>query len=189
MIGRSLGGVCTPYVFVMGTERVPSLRAWIERAAAPSSGLKVGLLGADLLVIDRSDYGPFRRRQVPFLFFSTGENPCYHTPSDVAETLDYPKLESISRVMYAVVRRASMAEALPAWSSKADNPVSEALAVREVIRTFLEHRKELNIGTTKAAIMTNTLRTLDGVAERGAITPAERASMIRVAQLILFTVL
>ena len=36
-------------------------------------------------MIDRSDYGPFRSRKVPFLFFSTGENPCYHTPEDVAE--------------------------------------------------------------------------------------------------------
>ena len=189
MIGRSLGGVCKPFVFVMGSEHVPALRPWIERAAGPEEGLKVGLLGADLLLIDRSDYGPFRRLHVPFLFFSTGENPCYHTPKDVAETLDYPKLEAISRVMEAVVRRAAMADALPEWSSKPDHPVAEALAVREVIRTFLDHRKDLNIGPTKAAIMTNALRTLDAVAERGSITPSERASMIRVAQLILFTVL
>ena len=33
MIGRSLGGVCDPYVFVMGTEHAPGLRPWIERAA------------------------------------------------------------------------------------------------------------------------------------------------------------
>ena len=51
-----------------------------------------------MLVIDRSDYGPFRSRKIPYLFFTTGENPLYHTPFDVAETIDYPKLEAISRI-------------------------------------------------------------------------------------------
>jgi len=189
MIARALGGVCKAHVFVIGTEHAPALRPWIERAAEPLDTLKVGLLGADLLVIDRGDYGPFQRKQVPFLFFSTGENPCYHTPRDVAETLDYPKLESISRMIHGVVREAAMAEAVPTWVAKPDHPLNEALTVREVIRTFLDHRKELKIGPTKAAIMANALKTLDGVADRGAITPTERANMVRVAQFILFTVL
>ena len=189
MIGRALGGVCDPFVFVMGTEHAPALRPWIDEAAAREPGLKVGQLGADLLVIDRSDYGPFRRREVPFLFFSTGENPRYHSPDDKAETINYPKLESISRVMFAVLTRAAAADALPTWSANPDNPVAEAAAVRDVIRTFLEHRRDLGIGPAKAAIMANALRTLDGVVARGAITPEERTAMVRVAQFILFTVL
>lgn len=189
MIGRALGGVCDPFVFVMGTEHAPALRPWIAEAAARQPALKVGQLGSDLLVIDRSDYGPFRRRQVPFLFFSTGENPRYHSPDDKAETIDYPKLEAISRVIYAVLRRAADADALPPWSAAADNPVAEAAAVRDVIRTFLDRRRDLGIGPAKAAIMANALRTLDGVVARGAITPEERAAMVRVAQFILFTVL
>ena len=64
MIGRSLGGVCGSYVFVMGTEHAPGLRPWIE-AAARGEPLKVGLLGTDLLVLDRSDYGPFRSPEGP----------------------------------------------------------------------------------------------------------------------------
>ena len=87
MIGRALGGVCEPYVFVMGTEHSPGLRPWIERAARDRP-ITVGLLGTDLLMVNRSDYGPFRAREVPFLFFSTGENPRYHTPHDTPETLE-----------------------------------------------------------------------------------------------------
>ena len=189
MIGRALGGVCDPYVFVMGTEHEPALRPWIAEAAARQPGLKVGMLGADLLVIDRSDYGPFRRRAVPFLFFSTGENPRYHSPDDKAETIDYPKLEAISRVIFAVLTRAADADALPAWAPAADPPVAEAAAVRDVLRTFLDHRRDLKIGPAKAALMANALRTLDGVVARGAITPEERAAMVRVAQFVLFTVL
>ena len=61
MIGRSLAGVCDSHVFVMGSEHAPGLRPWIEEAAR-GRPLTVGLLGADLLVLNRSDYGPFRSR-------------------------------------------------------------------------------------------------------------------------------
>ena len=81
MIGRSLAGVCEIHVFVMGTEHAPGLRPWIDEAARDRP-LTVGLLGSDLLVLNRSDYGPFRSRQIPFLFFTTGENPRYHSPDD-----------------------------------------------------------------------------------------------------------
>ena len=69
MIGRSLGGVCKSEYFVLGSEHEPEVRPWIARAA---EGLpyRPGLLGSDLLVIDRSDYGPFRTRKIPYLFLT-----------------------------------------------------------------------------------------------------------------------
>ena len=57
--------------------------------------------------MNRSDYGPFRSRSIPFLFFTTGENPRYHTPDDTAETLDYPKLTAISQMIDQVVAKAA----------------------------------------------------------------------------------
>ena len=92
MIGRSLAGVCESHVFVMGTENAPGLRPWIDEAAK-GRPLTVGLLGADILVLNRSDYGPFRSRGIPFLFFTTGENPRYHKPDDTAETLNYAEAD------------------------------------------------------------------------------------------------
>jgi len=82
---------------------------------------------ADLLLLDRSDYGPFRRRKVPFLFFSTGENPAYHTPADVAATLDYPKVEAGTRLILGVVRQAS-ASSLLTYISGISNPLARSLA-------------------------------------------------------------
>ena len=52
----------------MGTEHAPELRPWIK-ASARAEPLTVGLLGSDLLILDRSDYGPFRARKIPYLFF------------------------------------------------------------------------------------------------------------------------
>jgi hypothetical protein len=184
MIGRSLAGVGTDFVFVMGTERWPMSRGWI-REASEGKPLRVGMIGADLLVIPRSDYGPFRSRQVPFLFFSTGENPCYHTPSDVAETLDYPKAEAISRVVFEVVRRAVHSDARPGWSDPPDNGIEEVRALRMVLRMLRDHGEEMKLGRTTAYVMRKALEMLDAADARGRIEPGERAAVIRMAQVIM----
>jgi hypothetical protein len=189
LIGGALGGVCRPEVFVVGTEQTPEIRPIVRHAAADLTVLKPAFLGADILAISRSDYGPFRTRKVPFLFFSTGETPRYHTPRDTPETLDYPKLEAISRLMGRTVRDAANAPALPSWSEQPDNPIGEAVALRDVIRTLLEHREEIGAGALGIKLMTSTLDQLEPIIARGSITPEERAKMVRSAQWILATVL
>lgn len=188
LIGRSLGGVCDPYVFVMGTERIPRVRTWIDRAAKEKP-ITVGLLGSDVLLIDRSDYGPFRTRKIPYMFFSTGENPRYHSPDDTPETLDYPKLESISRMICDLMREIVHVKALPTWQTTPDNPFSEIVTIREVMKTLLAHKDELKIKPGVVGLMTRTSAQLDVIVERGTITPAERTSVVRIAQLVLFSVL
>jgi hypothetical protein len=187
MLGRSLGGVCRNQVFVMGAEHAPGLRPWVARASE-GKGLGVGMLGSDVLLLDRSDYGPFRIRRVPYLFFSTGENPCYHRPTDTADTVDYSQVEAISRIILDVVRRTANADSVPRWSSEPDHSIDEAVAVRGVLRTLLEHRDELKIKPVVATLMANTLRSLDPIIARGRATTAERSRYVRVAQVVLFSV-
>jgi hypothetical protein len=188
MIARSLGGVVDPYVFVMGAEHAPGLRPWVEEGAL-GLPLKVGQVGSDLLVVDRSDYGPFRLREIPYLFFSTGENPAYHTPDDSPGTLDYPKFEAIARLVHNVVVRAAGAEVLPAWSNPQDNPLSEAKVLLDVLRCLLDHEKELEINALERTWITTQIGMLEGILERGEMTPPERARMLRGAQFILYSVL
>jgi hypothetical protein len=188
MIGRSLGGVCDPYVFVMGSEHAPGLRPWIADAAK-GSPVTVGILGTDLLMLDRSDYGPFRARKVPYLFFTTGESPVYHTPRDTPDTLNYAKAEAISRVILGVVRRSAEADRVPAWSPAPDHAFAEAVTIRDVLRTLLQNREALKIGPAQSLLMNNALRTLDVVVRRGTITPEERTVVIRVARVVLISVL
>jgi len=188
MIGRSLAGVCDPYVFVMGTENAPATRPWIEEASQ-GSPVTVGVLGSDILLLDRSDYGPFRARKVPYLFFSTGESPVYHTPRDVPETLNYPKLEAVSRLILGVVRRSTEADQAPRWAPSTTESMAEAVTIRDVLRILLKNRDALKIGGVQNVLMNNALRTLDSIVERGTITPEERTSVIRVARVVLFSVL
>ena len=172
----------------MGTEHAPGLRDLLK-AAATGNAVDVNLLGSDVLVLDRSDYGPFRSRKVPYLFFSTGENPTYHKPSDLPETIDYPKLEAISRVIFSVVDQASKADAIPGWTSAADNPIEEAETVRKVLRMVLSHEDQFKIGPTQNTLMRNTLKSLDRIVAEKKITPSERTWMVRVARVVLFSIL
>jgi hypothetical protein len=188
MIGRSLAGVCDDHVFVIGTEHAPALRPWIRRAGE-GRRLTIDLLGADLLLLNRSDYGPFRSRSIPFLFFTTGENPRYHTPDDTADSLDHPKMADIARMIHHVVRAAVDAPAVPRWQAEADHPMAEALAIREVLRILSAHSESLKIGVAQSFVIQNTLALLDDIVKRGTITPDERARVIQGARIVLFTVL
>ncbi|WP_406700832.1 M20/M25/M40 family metallo-hydrolase [Singulisphaera sp. Ch08] len=188
MIGRSLGGVCDPYVFVMGSEHAPGLRPWINQASQQQP-VKVGMLGTDILILDRSDYGPFRAREIPYLFFSTGENPTYHTPDDRPETLNYPKLEAISQVIHKLVVQAASASKVPTWIQAPENTIEEVATVRDILRSLLENRETLKIGVAQLYLMNNTVRTLEAIVERGSITSSERATMVNVARLVLIAIL
>src|SRR5262249_355552 len=116
MLGRSMANVMDEYVFALGSERAPQLRKLLEDVKPPA-GLKVGRLGADL-VGTRSDYGPFRDRRVPFLFFSTGQHADYHSPRDRPERIDYEKLRRICLWISDLVERLANADAAPTWDAK-----------------------------------------------------------------------
>ncbi len=188
MIGRSLAGVCPQHVFLIGSEHAPALRDWVKDAKK-SPSLTIGTLGADLLLLNRSDYGPFRAKRVPFLFFTTGESPRYHTPDDTPETLDYPKLARISQVIHQVVARALAAPTVPKWQDAPSHPFEEAVAIRDVLVLLARNKDQLKIGTAQLFVINTTLRTLEPILERGAITPDERARVIQQARIVLFTVL
>ncbi len=187
MIGRALGGVCLEDVFVLGSEHEPGLRPWIT-AAAQGRPVRVNLLGSDVLVIDRSDYGPFRTRQIPYLFFTTGENPLYHSSRDLAATINYEKLTAISQVVAHLVGSVSCAENLPRWAAEPDYPVAEAEAFRHVFQTLLDHRVDLKIKAYPMLLLKQAIRTSDEVVARGSMTVAERNAIVRAAQVVLFTV-
>ena len=61
--------------------------------------------------------------------------------------------------------------------------------IREVLRLFVKNRESLKIGTPQLFLINNTLAMLDGIVERGSITPDERARVLQAARVVLFTVL
>jgi hypothetical protein len=150
------------------------VRPWVTEAAA-GLPLDVGIVGADLLVIDRSDYGPFRWKEIPFVFFSTGENPVYHSPDDVPETIDYSKLTAATTLIERFVRQASSAATLPEWESERTQ--------------LLENQEQLRIPGPQRLMMQGMVGRIARWVEDGSLSTSQRSSMVRIAQIVLFTVL
>src|SRR5262249_24563315 len=140
MIGRSMANLMDEYVFVLGSESAPQLRTLVE-TVKPEDGLKIGRVGADLIGT-RSDYGPFRDRRIPFLFFSTGQHPDYHQPSDVPEKIDYVKLRKISLWIADLTSRLADDAEVPTWKDVGLPPdVDEARTVHLLLCRVLDHPK------------------------------------------------
>ena len=56
-----------------------------------------------------SDYEPFWRARIPFLFLSAGRSRVYHTPDDTPDKLDYGKIAATARWLTRFVRAARSA--------------------------------------------------------------------------------
>jgi Zn-dependent M28 family amino/carboxypeptidase len=147
-----VGGRLFPWeerrVYALGSESSPAVDSAVSGAA---SGAAVDLrrLGVSILEpfpgMARSDYGPFRDRKVPFVFFSTGSPWYYHTEHDDAERLDYPKLARSADLAIRTVRALADGEADPAWAP-IDAWTRTAEGAAESLKEIAAHREELGLG-------------------------------------------
>jgi hypothetical protein len=181
-----MGNLMDEYVYVLGSETAPQLRKLVEEVQ-PGGGLKEGRLGADL-VGTRSDYGPFRDRRVPFLFFSTGQHPDYHKPTDLPERVDYAKLRHISVWIAKLTWRLANDTSTPVWN---ENPqrldLEEAQAVLALVSRALE-RQGYPLSNAQRDLLRNVRDRLSGIVQRNVITAAERGWLVWQARLLLMTV-
>ncbi len=187
LIGRSLGDLPLPLVFLFGSEYAPELRTRLAEVGTPS-GLEVGRLGADFIGT-RSDYGPFRDQRIPFLFFSTGEHPDYHTPRDTPDRIEYDKLARISSLMSQLVVQVANSEEAPAWNAKPEPDLEEARTMERVTQVMLAeeaagHRK---FSATVRFVASQTLSKTRYMRERGSLSADERVWLRRSAQFLLLS--
>lgn len=192
LLGRSLGDLPLNTVFVMGSEHATGLKETLHQIR-PAAELKVSPLGADL-VGTRSDYGPFRDAEVPFLFFSSGEHPDYHTPRDTPERLDYGKLAGISNYITELCRRVANASVPPKWISKPQHELDEIHTLHRITELLLElddQRREAGkpgLNTVQRLMVTNLNSRTAGILREGRTDPEDRPGLIRSAQLLLLAV-
>lgn len=187
MLGRSMANVMNEYVFVLGSERSTHLRHLIEKTPPPQ-GLTIGRLGADLIGT-RSDYGPFRDRNVPFLFFSTGQHPDYHSPSDLPERIDYRKLQRISVYIRDITKRLANEDAAPSWN---DNPLppdlEEIRTVAVLVNRVLRRPDLYPLAEKKRELVQRVQKRLSTILEKGKVAAEDRSWLMWNARLLLITV-
>ena len=107
------------------------------RATLQTEGLEALFLGSDLIG-DRSDYVAFRDREIPFLFFTCGENRDYHRPSDTLENLDLKILERQLAGIRTLVEHVAALEARPPFLSEPVRRREEAEDFLRFLDAFLE---------------------------------------------------
>ena len=186
MIGRSLGDLPLPAVFVLGSEHAPAIKDVLDRVDAPQE-LEVCRLGIDL-VGTRSDYGPFRDRKIPFLFFSTGEHPDYHTPRDIPERVDYEKVANVSELVLNVCLDTAGAEKAPEWTDDIGGDLDEPRALNRIATLLLEAEKDRPLNDVQRMLVTHAKNKTDQILDRGSMEQSERTWLIRVSQVMLFSV-
>jgi hypothetical protein len=186
MIGRSMANVMDEYVFALGSERSARMRKLLEEAKPPA-GLKVGRLGADL-VGTRSDYGPFRDRQIPFLFFSTGQHPDYHKPTDLPEKIDYEKLRRISQLIADLTTRLADEEA-PTWDDKGLPPdLDEVRTILVLVKRVLAKPELCPLTDKQRELVGGVEVRLGGMVKSGKVSSDDRNWLVWTARLLLATV-
>jgi hypothetical protein len=186
MLGRSMANVMDEYLFVMGAEHSNELLALVKDVR-PDKGLTIGRLGADL-VGTRSDYGPFRDRKIPFLFFSTGQNPNYHSPSDQPDRIDYHKLQKISLWIADLTWRLANDPTAPTWNKNPQPDLDEVVTVHTLMQRVLKNPKAFPLNEQQTKVVMNVESKLAAICSRGKITADERTWMLWTSRLLLATV-
>ena len=186
MIGRSLGNLPLPIVFVMGSEHAPRLKTLLDDVGTPR-GLEVARLGVDLIGV-RSDYGPFWGEKIPFLFFSTGEHPDYHTPRDVPEKLDFDKVARVSSLVLKVVEGAANSDTAPEWIDEVPPDLDEVKAVQRITDSLLKAGEKKPLTDLQRLIVTQAHNKCQQILDRGTFNADDRKWLIRISQLLLLSV-
>lgn len=186
MIGRSLGDLPLPTIFVMGSEHAPRMKLLLDDVGSPR-GLEVARLGIDLIGV-RSDYGPFWNEKIPFLFFSTGEHPDYHTPRDVPEKLDFDKIARVSSLVLKLVEATANADGAPQWTDEVQPDIDEVKAVHRITDLLLKAGEKKPLTDLQRLIVTQAQNKCQQILDRGTFTAEDRKWLIRISQLLLLSV-
>ena len=179
MLGRSLGNLSMRNVFIMGSEHSPELRPRLQ-GCNPTPNLELSLLGADM-VGTRSDYGPFRDEGIPFLFFSTGEHPDYHTPQDTPDKIEYDKLAEISTLMARLTLDLAQQPQAPAWSPGNPRELIDADTIHRITAQIMaaDDAGLMHLGDLHRTFVSQLHSKTGYALRRGKISPDERVWLIR----------
>jgi hypothetical protein len=170
----------------MGSEHAPRLKVLLDEIGSPR-GLEVARLGIDLIGV-RSDYGPFWGEKIPFLFFSTGEHPDYHSPRDVPEKLDFDKIARVSSLVLKVIKATANADWSPQWTDDVPPDLDEVKAVHRITDLLLQAGEKKPLTDLQRLIVTQAHHKCQQILDRGTFTLDDRKWLIRISQLLLLSV-
>ncbi len=110
LVGHRFGPASVPdevgaSLFALGAERSRGTYDLVAALKRAEPQLIVRPADAEI-VPPLSDYEPFWKQRIPFLFLSAGRSAVYHTPYDTPDRLDHPKIAATARWLTRFVRAA-----------------------------------------------------------------------------------
>lgn len=160
-------------IFATGAEKSPELYRRLTQTLA--SSLKVFPVGIHLVeeIPDHghkafSDYDVFRNHRIPFLFLSAGRTPRYHTPGDVASTLNYERMAATVEWLRRLIGLIAQDEAPYSFDSRRVEFADEVASFRGIVEQAI-HEETRIPGTSRWSLKklkqdAEWLREVDGSA-------------------------
>jgi Zn-dependent M28 family amino/carboxypeptidase len=90
-------------LFALGAERSLGTHDLVVSLKRAEPDVIVRAVDAEIIP-PLSDYLPFWRQRIPFLFLTAGRSSIYHTPEDTPDKLDYRKIAATARWLTRFVR-------------------------------------------------------------------------------------
>ena len=177
ILGRELLNLDGARLAVMGVERSGELGALAGRACP--EGLELFFLGSDVIG-SRSDYAAFRKRGIPFLFFSTGENRDYHKISDTPDRIDLASLDLQSAFVRDVILALTALDRRPRFSAEPLTTRIEVDSLRAALKA-LSRGKDADL----KAIADEILPDFETFARLRLKAPRDRTPLLRLARHVL----
>jgi hypothetical protein len=126
---------------------------------------------------------------VPFLFFSTGQHPDYHKPTDLPDRIDYAKLRRACLLINELTGRLANDDEAPAWDENGLPPdLDEVRVVHELVKRVLAKPEQYPLSKGQHDLVAGVDDRLGGILKRGQVTGDERNWLIWTARLLLTTV-
>ncbi len=186
MLGRSLGDLPMDSFFLFGCEHADGVSEIVSQI--PFAEKASPVLLSDDFVGTRSDYGPFRDREIPFLFASTGQSKDYHTIRDTADKINYEQVAAISQGLAVLAKQLSNMQQAPVWIKKPKVSLTEVEAILNIVTEIEKKADKWKLNMVQRLFVTQARIQTERILKKKKMTPQEQARLMRTTQMLLFTV-
>lgn len=177
----------TTTIYALGTEYSPEIGEIVRRTPAENLVVRqAGVFLIEQMGFSRSDYGNFRSKKVPFVFFSTGTPWYYHSSHDTPDKINWPKITAAGKYCYRIVADLANAAAKPTFGKRPPPAKSDAQLMRDAVQKALE-APEIAMSDDQRKAGQKQLEALDKILAKPAPVDAD-ANSIQQAMIWLFVV-
>ncbi len=179
MLGRAGLGIVDGLLFAQGWEWTPEVLDDLQAAAKVDEEGELSYFWTDIAG-DRSDFVPFKKKRIPHLFFSTGENEDYHQISDRPDRLDLPTLARQATVVGRVLIAQTEREEALVCRREPERHLIEFVSLRKLAGALMRaDHPRMNTRTKASALLLYGFAAK--VVARGEVKEKDRSFLRRVA--------